>query len=342
MMEAKVAPWKNIAVEETIELLKSPGTIAIIDTAGVPADLFLSMRAKLRQDMTLKIMKKTLMRLAWKEAGLDSVILDNALDGTDQPAIVHSTTLSSFTLFSSLNQTRDGRAAKTGDVAPKDIVVEAHDTGMPPGPIVGELNSIGIPAKIMKGSVHISKKVTAIEAGGVFEGDLGMMLDKLGIRPIEIGLILRGALDDGVWFLPSTLDIDHEQVRNDFIGVIASAFNLACNTSWTTTLTTPTLVNLGAQRALSVALETGWVSATTVPHLFARAQGRMLALAASLDSSALDDELGSLLGAVSTAAAISAEEVDDTEQAAADEVGDEAEEEESEEAGFGGLGDLFG
>jgi len=338
-MQAKISPWKGTVVKETVELLKTPGILAIIDTAGVPADLFLSMRAKLRKDMTLKIMKKTLMRLAWEEAGLDKSLIEDALDVSIQPAIVHSATLSAFTLYSSLDETRDGRAAKPGDIAPKDIIVEAHDTGMPPGPIVGELNSIGIPAKIMKGSVHISKKVTAIEEGEVFDGDLGMMLDKLGIRPIEIGLILRGALDEGVWFLPSTLDIDSDQVRNDVIGAVAAAFNLACNASWTSTLTTPTLVSVSAQRALSLAIETGWMSATSAPHLLAQAQARMLALAASLDSSALDDEIGSLLGAATTATASSVEDGGGTEQAIAEE---EAEEEEEEEATFGGLGDLFG
>ena len=174
----------------------------------------------------------------------------------------------------------------------------------------------------------------------MFDGDLGMMLDKLGIRPIEIGLILRGALDDGVWFLPNTLDIDHDQVRNEVIGAVAAAFNLACNMSWASPLTTPTLVSLAAQRALSLAIETGWVSEASAPHLLARAQARMLALASSLDSSALDDELGSLLGAVTTAAASSAEESDSAEEAIAEE--EEAEEEEEEEAAFGGLGDLFG
>ena len=99
MMEAKIAPWKTHVVANVVELLKTPGTIAIIDTAGVPADLFLGMRAKLREDLTLKIMKKTLIRLAWKEAGLDISLIEEALDTSIQPAIVHSTTLSALLSF---------------------------------------------------------------------------------------------------------------------------------------------------------------------------------------------------------------------------------------------------
>ncbi|DAC59609.1 MAG TPA: 50S ribosomal protein L10, partial [Candidatus Poseidoniales archaeon] len=48
--------------------------------------------------------------------------------------------MNSFTLFTELKKTEAGRAAKPGDVAPYQIVVEKQDTGMPPGPIVGDLN----------------------------------------------------------------------------------------------------------------------------------------------------------------------------------------------------------
>ena len=54
-------------------------------------------------------------------------------------------------------------------------MVEKQDTGMPPGPIVGDLNSVGIPAKIMGGSVQIQKRTVVLEEGEVFEGELGMM-----------------------------------------------------------------------------------------------------------------------------------------------------------------------
>ncbi len=74
-----------------------------------------------------------------------------------QPALVQ-TDMNSFEVFSELKKTEAGRAAKPGDVAPHDIIVEKMNTGMPPGPIVGELNSVGIPAKIVKGSVEIQKK----------------------------------------------------------------------------------------------------------------------------------------------------------------------------------------
>jgi ribosomal protein L12E/L44/L45/RPP1/RPP2 len=65
----------------------------------------------------------------------------------------------------------------------------------------------------------------------------------------------------------------------------------------------------------------------------------MMSLAGQLDSSALGEELQAALGAVSQSAEVAPSEATDSGEA------DEAEadeEEEEEDAGFGGLGDLFG
>ena len=161
-----------------------------------------------------------------------------------------------------MKKTEAGRAAKPGDIAPYQIVVEKMDTGMPPGPIVGELNSVGIPAKIMGGSVQIQKRTVVLEEGEVFEGELGMMLSKIGINPIVTGLRLCGTLEDGVLFEPSTLDIDYEQFNSDLISYAAGAFNVACNIAWFTSQTMPTLVAKASSEAFAVAVEAAVVNET--------------------------------------------------------------------------------
>ena len=120
----------------------------------------LGMRKDLRQSMGIQVAKKRLMRRAWTESGLVEEDLEALFDGAVQPAIISAANMNSFDLFKELKKTEAGRAAKPGDTAPHDIIVEKQNTGMPPGPIVGELNSVGIPAKIMGGSVHIQKKIT--------------------------------------------------------------------------------------------------------------------------------------------------------------------------------------
>ena len=332
--------WKKDTVSDLVTLLKSGDTIAVIDIHGVPAGAMIGMRSTLRDSMNIQVAKKRLMRIAWENAGNNSEDLETLFQGVVQPALVSSSSMNSFELFSELKKTEAGRAAKPGDVAPHQIVVEKMDTGMAPGPIVGELNSVGIPAKIMGGSVQIQKRTVVLEEGEVFEGDMGMMLSKIGINPIVTGLRLCGTLEDGVVFAPSTLDLDLEQFESDLISYGAGAFNLACNITWFTSQTMPTLIAKASGEALAVALEAAVVTADTLPHLIGRANLAALGVAGSLSPEALDDELASMLGAAASAAASAPAAVAEDASEAPTEA--EEEEEEEEDAGFGGLGDLFG
>jgi large subunit ribosomal protein L10 len=332
--------WKKDTVSDLVTLLKSGDTIAVIDIHGVPAGAMIGMRSTLRDSMNIQVAKKRLMRIAWENAGNNSEDLETLFQGVVQPALVSSSAMNSFELFSELKKTEAGRAAKPGDVAPHQIVVEKMDTGMAPGPIVGELNSVGIPAKIMGGSVQIQKRTVVLEEGEVFEGDMGMMLSKIGINPIVTGLRLCGTLEDGVVFAPSTLDLDLEQFESDLISYGAGAFNLACNITWFTSQTMPTLIAKASGEALAVALEAAVVTADTLPHLIGRANLAALGVAGSLSPEALDDELASMLGAAASAAASAPAAVAEDASEAPTEA--EEEEEEEEDAGFGGLGDLFG
>ena len=338
-MIPKVVSWKKDTVKDLVSLLNSGDTIAVIDIHGVPAGAMLGMRAQLRTDMSIQVAKKRLMRLAWEQVGYDAENIESLFEGAVQPALVSSSSLNSFELFTELKKTEAGRAAKEGDIAPHQIVVEKMDTGMPPGPIVGDLNSVGIPAKIMGGSVQIQKRTVVLEEGDVFEGEMGMMLSKIGINPIVTGLRLCGTLEDGTLFEPSTLDIDYEQFETDLVSYAAGAFNLACNITWFTSQTMPTILAKASREAMAVALEAAIATADTMPHLVGRAHNGAMAVAGQLDSDALDEELANMLGAAASAAATAASASESTSEAPTEA---EEEEEEEEEESFGGLGDLFG
>lgn len=332
-------PWKKDTVNDLVDLLKSGDTLAVIDIHGVPAGAMIGMRKDLRKSMKIQVAKKQLMKIAWDQCGYKVEQLEKLFEAATQPALVSSASLNSFSLFTELKKTEAGRAAKPGDIAPHQIVVEKMDTGMPPGPIVGDLNSVGIPAKIMGGSVQIQKRTVVLEEGDVFEGEMGMMLSKIGINPIVTGLKLCGTMEDGTMFEPATLDIDYDQFNSDLISYAAGAFNLACNITWFTSQTMPTLVAKASGEALAVAVEAAVVNHTTAPHIIGRANRAALGIAGSLSADALDDELAAMLGAAANAAAAAPAAVEDASEAPTEAA---EEEEEEEEAGFGGLGDLFG
>ena len=88
-------------------------------------------------------------------------------------------------------------------------------------------------------------------------------------------------------------------------------------------------------------MEAGIANDATIPLFISRANARALALAGQLDSSALDDELAAALGAAASVAESAPAATSDAAESA-EEASAEEEEEEEEDAGFGGLGDLFG
>jgi len=334
----KVAGWKKDRVSELTEIFSSEGVVAVVDVSGVPASNMIDMRNTLRKRMSIRMAKKSLVRIAWSEAGRPESEIESLLEGAHQPCIVHSDSMNAFEIFGELEKTRQGRAAKAGEKFPNEVTIPAGPTEFGPGPIVGEFNAVGIPAKIDKGKVAIQKDTTFSE-GDEISADLGIMLAKLGINPIEIGLILIGAIEEGHLFQSSDLDLDTDGLRNDIVSATSGAFNLACNVRWFSSTTTPTLISKASSEALSVALEAGVVNDTTAATILSQAQSRMMSLAGQLDSSALGEELQAALGAVSQSAEVAPSEATDSGEA------DEAEadeEEEEEDAGFGGLGDLFG
>ena len=178
--------------------------------------------------------------------------------------------------------------------------------------------------------------------GEEISADLGIMLTKLKINPIEIGLILTGVIENGFMFPASDLDLDTDGFRNDIINATSGAFNLACNMRWFSSTTTPTLISRASSEAMAVAIEASIVNDATTSFLLSQARSRALSLAGQVDSSALDDELAAALGAVAQSADVAPSEATKSEATSQKGVSTEQEEEEEGGAGFEGLGDLFG
>ena len=111
MIEPKVASWKRDRVGELAAILTSDGVLGIVDIGGVPAKNMLSMRDDLRSSLSITMAKKTLMRLAWEQTGRSMEDLESLLEDAVQPAIVHTTSMNAFQLYSELEKTKQGRAA---------------------------------------------------------------------------------------------------------------------------------------------------------------------------------------------------------------------------------------
>ena len=291
---AHVAKWKYGEVDELVSLLTGKKIIGIAQIGGIPAPQLQKMRENIRGKANVRCAKNRLINRALdvaeeKVKGISS--LKTEIKG--QAAII-ATDMNPFSLFKEMKSTRTMAPAKGGETAPNDIEVKAGDTPFKPGPVVGELQKVGIPAAIKEGKVIIKANKVLVPAGEKISAELAQMLTRLEIFPIEIGMQLNAVFEDGDIFKPEVLDIDMDAFLTQIQQASSNAFGLALETGWTTTQTILPLLQKAHRNALSVALDQNIISKDTAPQLVQKAYASMIAVAGHAKD-ALDDDLKSKL-----------------------------------------------
>jgi large subunit ribosomal protein L10 len=280
--------------------------------------------------------RKTFMSLALNDSGKENIVaLEEYMEG--QPAMIF-TNMNPFKLYKILESSKTAAPAKAGSIAPEDIVVPKGDTAFKPGPILGELQKIGIPAKIEKGKIVITSDKTIVAAGESIPRDVASILTRLEIFPLEVGIDLRAAYEDQTVYTSDILTIDDEQTVMDIQQAFTRALNLSVNAVIFNKVSVPVLIQKAATLSLNLALNAEILTSKTTDLLLAKAYAQMLSLASELeavDENAIDDELREKL----SSKAVKVEITKDNEESEEEEK-EEDEEEEGDAAA--GLGALFG
>jgi len=292
-----IAGWKREAVSELQEALTRYPVVGVLDISGLPAAQFQRMRRALAGQAEIRVTKKTLLSLALKGAGEPKLAeLAGYLEG--QPALI-LTGMSPFKLCRILEASKTSAAAKPGARVPRDIVIPAGETDLAPGPVVGELQRVGVKARIMAGRVVVLEDCVVAKRGEVISPEVAGVLSRLGIEPLELGLKLRAAYEAGMLYPAEVLMIDERLVVEQLKLATASAVNLAVNVSYPTGLTIGVMIARAAAEARNLALSACLPVAEVVPALLTKARVEMLALAVTVlgkDERALDEELKQMLG----------------------------------------------
>ncbi|MBE8540085.1 50S ribosomal protein L10 [Geoglobus acetivorans] len=334
-VRGKVPQWKVDAVEEIKRLFREYPVVGIAGFRGVPSSQFQSVRRDLRDEVAIRVVKNTLLKLALESLGGDYKKLEDYIE--DQVAVVASK-LNPFKLFKKLENTKTPSPLKPNQVSPVDVVVEAGPTNFPPGPILGEIQAAGIPAAIEKGKIVVKNTVTVVRAGEVVKPEVARALNLLEVKPIKIGLDTKALMENGIVFTPADLAIDEAQVFEDFIEAARKALNLAVNSAYVTEETAEILIQKAFLDAKNLAINAAVFEKEVMPDILAKAYSEMLAVANLLSDEALDEDLKERLSGLSVAAQQpAAEQVDE-----AKEEEEEEEEEPKEEEALEGLGALFG
>jgi len=343
-----IPEWKREEVGALVELVGEYESVGVVDVSGIASRQLQQMRADLHGTARLRMGRNTLVKRALEDVDEGVEALSAYVSG--QVGLI-GTDDNPFGLYRQLEASKTPAPISGGEVAPNDIVIHEGDTGMDPGPFVGELQNVGAAAQIMDGSIKVTADSTVAEAGDVVSDELASVLSELEIEPKEVGLDLRAVFSDGVLFEADELAIDVDEYRADFQAAVAGARNLSINAEYPTARTVGAMLAKAAGEAKSVGIAAEVESPDLLGDLVGRADAQVRALAAVIDDpDALPDDLREAVEQATEApdaasgadAEEQADETDDaeTEDAEAD-AGDDESDDDDEDGGEA-LGAMFG
>jgi large subunit ribosomal protein L10 len=338
MVQTHVAEWKKQEVAELQGLLKEYPVVGVVDMTGIPAKQMQKIRASLRGEVLIKMSKKSLMRHAIEKASKEEKSISEIAPHIDGQAAFIFSKMNPFKLTRILNRSKTPAAAKPNSVAPKDIVLQKGETPFPPGPFLAELQQFGVDTTIAGGKIAIKADKTVVKEGEKINSKLAALLGKLGIEPMETGVDLLAAYENGMVFLPEVLSIDESEVISNIQTAFKNAIALSMGSGYITKETAPMAISKAHMDALSLAVNANIFEPEAMGAILSKANLQMLALASHLGDDALDDELKEVKSRPA-AKPVATEKEDKTDKA---EESQAEEEEKTEEEAMEGLGALFG
>ncbi|MEM3153907.1 MAG: 50S ribosomal protein L10 [Candidatus Bathyarchaeia archaeon] len=264
-------------VEEITKILKQYKVVGIASLQKVRASQIQEFKKKLAADVYMRVVKNTLMKRAIEyckeKEGLEK--LEKYLTG---PNVFLFTNLNPFKLAWLLEKGKVRLTAKAGDIASFDVIVPAGNTGQPPGPIISQLNAVGLPTRIEAGSVWITKDTLVARKGEAISDRLASVLSKLGIKPVEAGLVMKAVYDEGLIIEGEQLKIDLEGTKKQFEAAHADAFKLSISVAYPTKENIQILIQVTHQEAYALSLGAAIPTRETIKDLIRKAYAEMLSL----------------------------------------------------------------
>lgn len=225
--KAKASDVKRKEVAKLEKLFQDYPVIGVINAENLPSKQLQQVKSQIKDGVSVLMSKKRLMKIALehlkgKVKGLED--LKAHLKG--MPMLVF-TKDSPFKLYRLLASRTTSAAAKPGQTAPNDLVIEAGPTPFPPGPIIGELGKAGLKTAIEEGKVVIKASKVVVKEGGVITPGQAELLAKFGLEPMQIGLNLVAAFEDGLIYEKSVLAVDQKEYISNIQRIGAEAMALA-------------------------------------------------------------------------------------------------------------------
>jgi large subunit ribosomal protein L10 len=265
-------------VKEIAELIKQHKVIGIASLQKVRASQLQSFKKNLAGRVYMRVIKNSLMRKAVEENAKEMPDLSKLLEYLIGSNVYLLTDLNPFKLALTLEKGKVKTTAKSGDTAAFDVVIPKGNTGQPPGPMISQLNAAGLPTRIESGSVWVSKDTLVVKKGEVISERLASVLSKLGIKPVEAGLAIRIAFDDGLIITQEQLQIDVGGTQKNVESAYADAFALSLSIAYPTGDSMVALLQIAHREAYSLSVSAAVPTKETILDLIRKAHMEMLSL----------------------------------------------------------------
>jgi large subunit ribosomal protein L10 len=272
---------KQLMYQELQELPKKYNVIALSKMNKVRATQLMTLRKKFHGQIIIKIIKNKVAQRAFEKVNKISGIEDLSKELEGQCALMF-TNLSPFKLNLIFSENKVFLPAKGGDIAPKDIMVPAGNTGIPPGPVLSEFKEAKVQTKIDQGSIAVTKDTLVVKSGEVISQKLASLISKLDIKPIEAGVLVNYAISEGLQFGEKDLQLDVKEYVKELQQSYSSALNLAIELVYFAPETISSIISLAYQQSVNVASKAGYVSKDTVEIILSTAQSNVHGLSEAL------------------------------------------------------------
>jgi len=290
MPSEQVLQEKADEIQEITKLISQYKVLGIASLQKVRANMLQEFKKNLADKVFMRVIKNTLMRRA-----IDSIPdkqefkkLEEYLEGSN---VFLFTNLNPFKLALTLEKGKVKTTAKARDIAAFDIIVPAGNTGQAPGPIISQLNAVGLPTRIESGSVWINKDTLVARKGDVIDERLASVLSKLGIKAVESGLAMRIAFTEGLVITQEQLAIDVNKTKKDLESFHAEAFALSLSIAYPTKENMTVLLQLAHQKAYALSINASVPTKETIADLIRKAHVEMLSLSSRV--STMEEKAGS-------------------------------------------------
>jgi len=261
-------------VENGKALLKSYKLIGIVPLERIPDRLLQTTKNANRDDIKLIIGRKTLLTKILESDERGKQLIEN-LNATS--AILLSNA-NPFELYKKFKEGTIKLAAKPGQLAPSDIVVEEGETSLQPGQAVTELKSAGIDVRIEKGKVLIAKTKTLVNQGSAISLQVAKALHTLGIMPFVARIEPSVMRYDKLLYTKEILDIDVDRTRSNIAKHFGTAIELSMQAKMITRYTLPRLIGAAFNNAIALGLGINAYEKGIIERLIERAAAQANAL----------------------------------------------------------------